>query len=202
MAETSNLKLTNVRLSFPKLWTAKSYKTGDKPKFGANFLIDKEDNEELLKQVKGAIWGAAKEKFGEKAADMFKKNKIAICLHEGADKDYDGYGEQNMYLSASSSKRPLIIDRDRTPLTEEDGRPYAGCYVNAIVRIWIQEDGKWVNAELLGVQFASEGEPFGGGRITEEAFDDLDEAKGTKAKQSKQSKEEATGNGDEEEVPF
>ena len=40
---------------------------------------------------------------------------------------------------------------------------YAGCYVNAVIELWFQNNGfgKRVNANLLGVQFFKDGEPFG-----------------------------------------
>jgi hypothetical protein len=70
-----------------------------------------------------------------------------------------------------------VVDRDRTPLTASDGKPYAGCFVNAVVELWAQDNqyGKRINASLGGVQFAADGDAFGGGGVRTEAddFDDL-----------------------------
>jgi hypothetical protein len=121
---------------------------------------------------------------------MITKGKVTVCLHEGSEKEYDGYSEENMYISASSSKRPTIVDRDKSQLAEDDRRPYGGCYVNGIVRLWIQDNnfGKKVNAELMGIQFVKDGEPFGAAPLDADAFEDLDAGK----------KDKTGGSGDEE----
>lgn len=182
---TDQSKLTNVRLSFPDIFDAKAVQEGGEPKFGCSFLIDKEAGADQIKALKALIVLLAVSKLFPKAEDgrekvveMIKKKKLKICLHEGSEKEYDGYTEENMYLTASSSKRPLIIDRDRSPLTKEDGRPYAGCFVNAKIRLWVQDNnfGKRVNAELKGIQFFKDGEPFGSDApATPEDFEDLSE---------------------------
>ena len=68
-----------------------------------------------------------------------------------------------MYVSARSVKRPGVVDRDLSPLTAEDGKPYAGCYVFATIRLWAQDNqwGKRINASLRNVQFIKDGEAFG-----------------------------------------
>jgi hypothetical protein len=211
VAEVSNqIKLVNVRLSFPDIWKAKAVQEGAEPKYGAHFLLDKEGDAQQIKDLKQAIWVAAKEKFGEKTKELISKGKLHLCLHEGSEKDYDGYTEKNMFVSASSSKRPLIVDRDRSPLAEDDRRPYGGCYVNAVIRIWVQDNqfGKRVNAELLGVQFAKDGEAFGAAPLSEDAFDVLPDDKKDKGKGKGGAKAEAgNGNGggepdDDDEAPF
>jgi hypothetical protein len=70
--------------------------------------------------------------------------------------------EGKMTIKASTKKRPLVIDRDKSPITEDDNIVYAGCYVNAIVTLWGQNNqfGKRVNAQLDGVQFVRDGEPL------------------------------------------
>ena len=80
-----------------------------------------------------------------------------------------------MSIKASSTKRPMVIGTDKAPLTEDDGKPYAGCYVNAIVELWGQKNqfGERVNANLLAVQFSKDGEPFGDGVTA--SVDDFDE---------------------------
>lgn len=91
-----------------------------------------------------------------------------LCLHSGdiSKPGQDGY-KGMLYVSGSSKKRFTIVDGDRSPLTAQDGRPYSGCYVNAIIQVWAQNNkwGKRVNAQIAGVQFLRHGESFGGGRI-------------------------------------
>lgn len=215
---SDQIKLERVRLSFPDIWKPKAVKKDDEPKYASAFLIEKTQQEEQLNALKGAILRTAKEKWSDKAKEMIKKgisqpkgkDVILICLHEGSDKEYDGYNEGNMYLSASSSRRPLIVDHDKTTLAEDDRRPYAGCYVNAIVRLWCQQNnfGNRVNAELMGIQFVADGEPFGAAPLSEDAFDDIsdknekprgvDFGRHTKAGKAAEPEPEP----DEDEIPF
>jgi len=157
MSDTGIVKLKNVRLSFPALFEAKSFNEG-KPKFSAVFLLNKKTNAADIKAIRAAIEAVTKEKWPKGV-----KNLKPSCLHEGSEKEYDGYGEEVMYLSASSAKRVPVVDGDMSPLTEEDGRPYAGCYVNCSIRLWAQDNeyGKRINAQLRAVQFYKKGEPFG-----------------------------------------
>ena len=59
----------------------------------------------------------------------------------------------------------MVLDRDRTPLSEDDNRIYAGCHVNGVLELWAQDNqyGKRINANLLGVQFFKDGAPFADG---------------------------------------
>lgn len=151
--------LKNVRLAFPSLWRKRPSPDGDEGKFQAVLLIDPKTQAEQVKAIELAMADAANEKLKGKLPPTDKR-----CLRDGDDKaDYDGF-EGMVYLSTNSATRPTVIDTNRSPLTEEDGRPYAGCYVNASVEIWGQNNayGKRVNAQLRGVQFVRDGEAFGG----------------------------------------
>ncbi|MDC9591893.1 DUF2815 family protein, partial [Xenorhabdus sp. XENO-10] len=104
-------------------------------------------------------------------------NNMRFNFRDGDDKsDYDGYAGC-MFISASNKARPLVIDRDRTPLTAQDGRPYSGCYVNATISIFAYENnGKGISASLSGVQFLRDGDAFAGGGVASvDDFDDISE---------------------------
>ena len=108
----------------------------------------------------------------EAALDAFKgqiPNGLNTCLGDGNSKSYDGY-ENAMFISCASRLRPQIIDRDRTPLVEEDGRPYAGCYVNAAISLWVMDNkwGKRVACNLNALQFSKDGDTFGAGGISDQ----------------------------------
>ena len=170
------VKLNNVRLCFPQLFEAKTVNGEGKPAFSAAFLIDPKDPQ--IEVLNKAIEAVAKEKWGAKADAMLKTIRAAdkTCLHSGDLKaNYDGF-EGMMYVSARNALRPLVVDVNKAPLTAEDGKPYAGCYVNASVELWTQDNnyGKRVNATLRGVQFYKDGESFaGGGVASDDDFDDL-----------------------------
>lgn len=171
------IKLQNVRLSFPHLFQAQANADGGQAKFNASFLIPKSDKQ--IKMIEDAIVAVAKEKWGAKADAVLKQLRASdkVALHDGDTKaQYAGY-EGCMFISASNATRPLVLDRDKSPLTEEDGKPYSGCYVNATVEIWAQDNsyGKRINAGLGGVQFAKDGDRFGGGTSADESdFEELE----------------------------
>ena len=72
-----------------------------------------------------------------------------------------------MFISARCDRRPQVVGRDMSSLVEGDGILYAGCYVNATVRLWAQDNkfGKRINAQLRAVQFVKEGSRFGEGTV-------------------------------------
>ncbi|NYT44581.1 DUF2815 family protein [Alcaligenaceae bacterium] len=172
------VSLKNVRLAFPTLFEAKTVNGEGKPAFSASFLLDPADPQ--VKTLQAAIEAVAKEKWGPKAEAILKQMRAQdkTALHDGDLKsNYDGF-PGNLYVSSRSNTRPLIIDADKTPLAEQDGKPYAGCYVNANVELWAQDNnyGKRVNAQLRGVQFFKDGDAFaGGGAASDEEFDDVTE---------------------------
>jgi hypothetical protein len=169
--------LKNVRLAFPALFSPKAFNEGD-PAFSGSFIFGPDSPN--LKLLEDTIEKVAKEKWGEKAPAMLKaiKAKGNVCLRDGSDKaDYNGF-EGNFYVSARTKTRPLVVDRDKSPLAESDGRPYGGCFVNAQIDVWPQDNnyGKRINAKLLGVQFAKDGASFGGGSAANiDDFDELEE---------------------------
>ena len=173
------IKLQNVRMSFPALFTPEAFKPGDALKFKATFLIEK--GSEQAAAIEKAILETVRAKFGAKDAEKIiasiRGNANKFCYQDGDTKTFDGY-EAMMALSAKNSTRPLVIDRDRTPLAEADGRLYAGCYVNASVEFFAYDNtGKGVSASLGGVQFVKDGDAFAGGKAaSEDDFDALDGA--------------------------
>jgi hypothetical protein len=176
------VKVENVRLAFPNLFEAKSVNGEGDPAYSANFLFPQ--THPAHKAVMDGIDAAGAEKFGAKWGTIRKEliAKDKLCLHDGITKaDYNGYAG-NWFVSARNKARPTVVDRDRTPLTISDGRPYAGCYVNAIIEIWAQDNafGKRVNASLRGVQFLTDGDAFAGSApASEDEFDAVNEPEET-----------------------
>lgn len=163
----SKMTLKNVRLSFPSLFTKAEF-DGQATKFEATFLIAKDDPQVAM--VNKAIDEFLASKFPNGAPKSIKRTVFV----DGDTKDYDGY-EGMMAFKGSNSKRPTVIDRDRTPIIEEDNIVYAGCYVNAIVDLWYSDHpkgGKQVLGNVLGVQFVKDGETFGAD--TTASADDFD----------------------------
>ena len=166
--------LKDVRISFANIFDAKQVQGQGDAKFSASFIFAK--TSPVVAELKTAISAAATEKWGAKAGEVLKALQASdkLCLHDGdAKSDNDGY-VGNFFVNASNKTRPLVIGPQREPLVAADGKPYSGCYVNAIVEIWPQDNqfGKRVNASLLGVQFLRDGERLAGGGVA--AADDFE----------------------------
>jgi hypothetical protein len=174
------IKLNNVRIAFANdLFVAKVQ--GDDanalPKFGCTFLLPPSDPQVIA--INKAIEAACLEKFGAKAAVLLKGMRATekAGLRDGDLKTYAGY-PGNLYVSASNTMRPTVIDADKTPLVAADGKPYSGCFVNASIELWAYDHpkgGKGISATVLGVQFVRDGDKFGSGSSVADAdeFDDV-----------------------------
>lgn len=162
------VQLANVRIAFPNLFDAKQVQGQGEAKFSASFIMSKDHP--ALPSIVDAVRKVAAEKWGAKADEVLAQLKAAgkLPVRDGDGKaNYAGYAG-NLYLNASSKVRPLVIGGGpdgRAPLAAADGKPYSGCYVNAMVQFWAQDNqfGKRVNASLMGVQFAKDGERLAGG---------------------------------------
>lgn len=171
----SKIMIPKARLSYPSLFQPSEFE-GQVGKYEATFLFPKSDKK-TYKALMTAIEDCREE------AKLKKVKEDMLCIKDG-DEIYeekeDGYeAYQGMWaVKAGNKKRPTVIDRDKSPLTEEDDAIYAGCYVNAIISPWAQDNkyGKRINANLLGVQFVKDGEPFGDAVVaSEDDFDDIED---------------------------
>lgn len=173
-------KLQNVRLAFPVLWTPSNVNGEGPLKFSANLII--EPGSPAAKAAQAGIDIAATAKWGAKGPTIAKslaRDKKSLRLgNEHLDKSGDvrtGF-EDMIYVVAKSKVRPTVIDQNRAALTEESGKPYAGCYVNAHVEFYAMDkpgQGKGIFATLTGVQFVRDGDAFGGGKAADpDEFDD------------------------------
>lgn len=180
------IKLKNVRLSFPTIFKAEAYQPGQDPKYSATFILDEATDKNSVAELKNAINKLIELEFGGNS-----KALASVGLRSGEEKvnddgSYkDGFGPGTQFISASNKSRPQVVDRNPSiPLTAEDGKIYAGCRVNALVRVnamngksWKPDPsfGKKIIFSLLAVQFDGNGEAFGEARVdVESAFDNLD----------------------------
>ncbi len=184
MSEVKNparIKLNNVRIAFPALYEPKA-QTGDdgkpgKLKYGAGFILDPKAS--YIAEIEAAIAYVAKQKWGEKADQVLTKLKedkrIGFKRGPRTNKDgeaYDGY-EGMFSLNATNEVKPtLLVGREPAG----PGVIFGGCYVNGSIEAWAQDNtfGRRVNFSLRGVQFAKEGDSFGGGRPAKaDEFEDI-----------------------------
>jgi len=160
------MQIKNLRISYPNIYRPSAFAPGQDEKYSATFITPK--GSEAHQAIEAEIDRVIKEKWPKKVPANLK-----ICLRDGDEKEQDGFGQEVMFFNASSKKRPGVFDKDTSPLTEDDGKPYAGCYVNSIVNFWAQDNnyGKRINASLEGIQFYKDGDGFGGGGRVAQAAD-------------------------------
>jgi hypothetical protein len=160
--------LKNVRLAFPNLFEPTTVNGEGKPRYSATLLIPADHPQ--LEDIRDVQLAVATAKWGAKAAAIVKglDKQDKLALHDGDVKSkYDGF-PGNFFVSASAQENsaPTVIDRDRSPLSARSGRPYPGCYVNASIELWAQDNGygQRINAQLRGIQFYQDGDSFSAGR--------------------------------------
>ena len=164
----------NARLSFPNLFTPSAYEGSDNLKYSATLILDKTQDADQIAQLRKIVSSLAKEKWSDKLP-----KKMFYSLQDGDDLERAEY-EGKYILKANNKKRVPIIDKDMSALVAEDERPYAGCFVNAKVRFYAWSNGgsfSGVLCSLEAVQFAADGESFGGGAGNAlDGFEDLNGA--------------------------
>lgn len=155
----------NVRLSYPSLDKASQGRDASgqpqgKAVFSAVFILDKVTNKADLDKLTATAVMTKKEKWKDKAVNLTGRS-----IRDGSEKEAtDGYGPKIMFISSRNERKPQIVNRDLAAIGAEDEQfPYAGCFVDARVRCWAQDNsfGKRINWSLEVVQFRRHGEPFG-----------------------------------------
>ncbi len=172
MSDIIKIPLPKVRLSFPSLFKKSSF-NGVEGKYEATFLLSKDDKDTYNKIIKKIELKLKAENKKVSKSNYFIKDGDEIF----EEKEYQGYS--NTYaIKASNNHRPKVLDKDNNPLLEEDNVIYSGCYVHAIISIWIQDNnfGKRVNANLLGLKFFKDGDRFNEGVSVadDEDFEDFE----------------------------
>lgn len=182
---------------------------GGVAKYRCKFILEKRKQDD---EIREAIEQACIDKFGEKAGrklfDRVIDNPEKCCFREGDDNTDDsgeireGF-EGNMYIAGNATKKPLLIDRSRDEVGEEEGLISSGNYANVKIDIFAWEHkkskAKGVSAQICGIQFVAEGDPLGGGgrRASVDDFEDEDDDGGEddapRGKKGKRGKGKDTG---------
>lgn len=170
--EDGCILVKNARLSYPHLFTKWGMNDGDKKKFSAKFHLDKKTHAADIKALGGHLAAMMTEAF---------KGRIPndkLFLRDGEQIGKEDVKDQ-FVMAASEDKAPDVINRDKSRINEDDDIVYAGCYVNVLIRPWVQKNqfGKRINANLLAVQFVKDGERFSGIERPDidDAFGDISE---------------------------
>lgn len=197
--DDTKVQLIDVRLSYPHLFEPKAFGKGEgKPAYSASFLIPYDDKrgKQMLDACEDAIEAAKERLWGDKVPKV-KRGNIAIRTPDDEEDPDDVKPEEEgmSVVAARNYKQPRVLDRDKTDLDESDGRPYGGCYVDAIVRFWAQdyEGTKRVNCSLEAVRFRRDGEPFGAAPVDPDEFEDLDPDEGGGRRSNRRRKDDEDG---------
>ena len=175
--------LKNVRIAFAWLNEPQpgqiSEQTGQPgpAKYGAMFLIPN-DQTEAINAVMGSMWNQAVAKWQDKATGIWQglASVGKLALRDGMTKsEYDGFpGCQFISASTPADKRPPELlsnfagpDGAPAKLPRPQSMIYSGCYVNAQLDFWVQDNkfGKRINCEIAAVQFNRAGDSFGAGGV-------------------------------------
>jgi hypothetical protein len=170
--------LSGVRLSFPQLVEPRSSVENGVKKFSADFLMPM--THPGVQQFGAEYTKSAVDKWKEHAQSVMaiiQGDRKLRCFGQGNEKvngktfkPYDGYADM-FYISANKDQMPQMIQADGSAVDATNTmayqalarKLYGGCYVNAAVRPWLQENkhGRGVRCELIAIQFANDGEAFG-----------------------------------------
>lgn len=168
------IKLKNVRIAFAHGVFVPQQSENGKSQFSATFLFPPDG--EAHKALKVVIDDVGTQAF-TKEWPAIKKQKLAkdkLVIHDGdLQTKYEGYAG-NLYVLAYNRIRPEVRNTDTTPLVQEDGKLYSGCYVDVILDVSAYNSksyGPQVSVTLMGVQLRSEGEPLSGGAPRPEESD-------------------------------
>jgi len=173
------IMLRNVRVSFPHLFKKPMIRTKDgmqEGKYGALLMLEKTDDKAVIAKISARIQAIVSDNFD------LELEPGKLCLRDGK---YKGLSEY-MTLSANTDTQPFVIaaDGESQIISAATSKIYAGCRVNAKVRLWPQDNqyGKRINAQLVAIQFAADDEPLTSSRGSEadalkgfgavEAYDD------------------------------
>ncbi len=171
------ITLKNVICSYPTLFTPKAFTAGMDPKYSMTVLLEKDDPQiqSILQVIEAEGERVFQKEWKAVRKELQAQNKFG--LQDGAVKaTKDGY-DGRMFINASNAKAPLVLAQDKSIITR-DGVVYGGCIVNVQLDIWVQNNhqyGKRINAMLLAVQFARDGQAFGSVSAADiDAFESID----------------------------
>jgi hypothetical protein len=176
MALRENQVVTGeVRLSYANLFKARAMNEGETPKYGSMILIPKKDKATVARfnEAQEFAKQEGKNKFGGKVPANLK-----TPLRDGDEEYPDDPNFAGMwFFNASNQRRPIVVDRSKSPLTEDDDEIYSGVYGKVVVNLFAYAGkSKGIAAGFEAFQKTRDGERLGGGGIDiDDAFGDEDD---------------------------
>lgn len=174
MSTATQITTGRVRFSYVNVFQPRAINGGEE-KYSVMLIIPKSDTKTLNK-IKAAIQ-AAKEAYIAKTGKKLPA-QVKTTLHDGDGLSGGGneYGKEckgAYVINVNSKRKPVVLYSDKTPITEES-ELYSGCYGRAIINFYYYSasGNSGISAGLMGVMKLSDGEPLGGGIVTDEDWDD------------------------------
>lgn len=175
--------LKNVLLSFPYLFEPDEQEGDDgkmKKSYRAALLMPKGTHKKVKAKLDQIIADLCEEEYGSPKIASDRK-----FLRDGDEAEVEDHHD-HWVISIRESRRPTLVDRERSPTTEEDELLYAGAWVNVVIRPWAQNGksvkrknkyGKRINCGFDIVQFVAHDDPFAGATRpdVDDVLDELDE---------------------------
>ena len=178
--------LSNVRLSFPHIAEPQrsvSELTGkERISYNCEFIMPQDHPG--FQQFMARVGEISALKWAENASvvlGMIQNDRKSRCYGRGEEKvnkktftPYDGYAG-NVFITAGRDSQPQIIQADGSAIDPNNTmayqqltrKMYGGCRVNAAIKPWLQDNrhGRGVRCDLVALQFAKDGQPFGEGAV-------------------------------------
>ena len=142
-------------------------------KYMTNVLIPKSEKA-TVKALQQAIEAAKKSAIVGKWGGKEPK-KLDLPLRDGDEKDDELYGG-HYYVNAKCSTRPGIVDKDNSPITDEE-EIYSGvwCYVSVTFYGYDVSGNRGVACGLNNLRKFKDGEHLGGRVSAESDFGDIED---------------------------
>lgn len=176
MANSTQITTGKVRFSYCNLFAPRAAQEGAQAKYSVTLLIPKSDKATLGK-IKAAIEAAKTNYLARNNGKKLPAN-LKTTMHDGDGERPNGgeFGDEckGCYvMTVSSNNQPVIVDANKTPITDER-ELYSGCYGRAIINFYVYDTqgNKGISAGLNGIMKLYDGEPLGGGVVTDSDWDD------------------------------
>lgn len=171
----TKLVTTKVRFSYAHVFQAVAMAEGQEKKYSVSLLISKKDKA-LIKKVNDAIAAALEAGKTSKFGGAVPKKGLKMPLRDGdVDRDEDEVYKGHFFITASSKRRPQVVDAELNPIIDED-EFYSGCYGRASINFYAfnSNGNKGVACGLNNIQKLEEGEALSGVATAEEDFSEDD----------------------------
>ena len=145
---SKKIKIENVRLSYPNLFQKGFYEGKENKKYTATLVLDKSNPKHVAaKKLIDEQIETIFEDSNTKRVD-FKEDKFCV-KEESAD------FENSWLIKVGNSKRPTIIDRDKSPLAESDEKSVESVAIFAVFIATSPDNPSTANTRVSNASISS-----------------------------------------------